>query len=350
MKRAAESLAYGGGMLLSRLRGAPRLLSASLYLTHRCNLSCVYCSSPLRAGRELDTAQWLRVVDELADLGCRRFAILGGEPLLRSDLADIIAHATRRGVACVVTSNGLLVPRRIDWLRGVKTLVLSLDAVGSANDQVRGAGVYESVRAAVAAARAAGIAVKLNTVLSLPTAPGLDALLRFVDDNDLHVTLNVVRSGNASLWRDAVSVKAEDAEIAALLERLADLARRNRRILFSPETYRYAARWGDFSRDRLVVDEVASDDPRLRGAPRCQAGRYFIAVEPDGSLSPCSTTSGELSQGNVVEEGVEAVWRRLHDHPCVACYAPCLVEKNALFSLQPRVVARFFNRHLRRFA
>ena len=40
-------------------------------ITHRCPLQCPYCSNPLeleRAGTELDTATWLRVLDEAAAL------------------------------------------------------------------------------------------------------------------------------------------------------------------------------------------------------------------------------------------------------------------------------------------
>src|SRR5205085_5555039 len=103
-------------------------------------------------------------------LGCRRVTFLGGEPLLRADLADLIAAARERGLRTVVTSNGLLVPRRIETLRSVDTLVLSLDAPGPANDAVRGEGVFDAVEAALDCARRLGIPVKLNAVLSAVTA------------------------------------------------------------------------------------------------------------------------------------------------------------------------------------
>jgi hypothetical protein len=48
-------------------------------------------------------------------------------------------------------------------------------------------------------------------------------------------------------------------------------------------------------------------------------------------------------------DGVEAAWRRLHSHGCVACYSPCLVEQNYLLSLDPRVIGQFVRRHLPRF-
>jgi len=337
-------------LLRGRLRRRPALISTNIYLTQRCNLRCVYCSSPLRRTPELDTAQWFAILDELADLGCQRIAFLGGEPLLRADLPEIIARARARGMRCVLTSNGLLVPRRIDSLRGLDTLVLSLDAPGSANDAVRGEGVCAAVAAAIAAARRAGLPVKLNAVMSAVTAPHLDDLLAFTERHDLYLTVNVVRSGAPDLWHNAASVKADDAAISRLLERLATLARSNRRLLFSPKTYRYAATWGDYGRDRYEADELPADDPRRRDGPRCRAGRAYISIDADGSVHPCALTFDRITGGNAVADGVAAAWRRLHAHQCVACFAPCLVEKNFISSLHPAVLAHFARRHLSRFA
>ncbi len=119
---------------------------------------------------------------------------------------------------------------------------------------------------------------------------------------------------------------------------------------FRPDTYRYAARWADYSRDRFEAHEIAADDPRVRSGPACRAGRDYLSIGPDGTVYPCALTFNRLPGGNVVSDGVEGAWRRLHDHSCIACYAPCLVQKNYLFSLKPSVVGQFVWRHLRRYA
>jgi MoaA/NifB/PqqE/SkfB family radical SAM enzyme len=345
-----NALAAGLQVLTSRVRGKPSLVGASLYLTQRCNLRCTYCSSPLRRTPELSTVQWCTIIDELAELGCRRLALLGGEPLLRADLGELIAHSRARGIRNALTSNGLLVPRRIDTLRGLDTLILSLDAPGPANDAVRGEGVFEAVEAAIAAARAAGLRLKLNAVMSAVTAPHLDHLLAFVERHDLYLTINVVRSGAPDLWKDAATIKPDDAEISRLCERLAAVARTNPRLLFSPSTYQYGAAWGDYSRDRYEAHELPADDPRRRGGPRCQAGRAYMSIDADGTVYPCVATMHRIAGGNAAIDGVAAAWRQLNDHQCVACYTTCLVEQNFLYSLQPSVVVHFARRHLMRFA
>lgn len=349
-RAAARTAGAGLRLLADRLGGAPALLSANCYFTQRCNLRCVYCSAPLRGTPELDTATWRGILDELAALGCRRLALLGGEPLLRADLGELIAHARGRGLAVGLTSNGLLVPRRLDALRPLSHLVLSLDAPGPANDAVRGDGVHAAVEAALAAARSIGLPVKLNAVLSAPTAPQLDALLAFCDRHDLPLTVNVVRSGAPDLWHEAARVRPDDAAVAALLTRLAALARRHPRLLFSPDAYRYAAGWGDYGRDRVERGEWPVDDPRLRRAPPCHHGRNAISIDADGAVYPCVVTFGRITGGNAARDGVAAAWRRLHAHDCLACFSPCTVEQNNLLALRPGPVWHFARRHLGRFA
>jgi MoaA/NifB/PqqE/SkfB family radical SAM enzyme len=243
----------------------------------------------------------------------------------------------------------VLVPRRIDALHGIDTLVLSLDAPGPANDAVRGEGVFAAVVRAIEAARAAGIPVKLNAVLSRDTAGQLDALLAFAERQDLFLTVSVMRSGASDLWHRAETIKAPDAAIADLLARLAQLARRNRRLLFSPATYEYGARWGDYARDRLEAGDVAPDDPRVRSGPPCRAGTSYLSIAPDGTAFPCVSTNDRIRGANAAREGTAAAWRSLHAHSCVACWASCLVEQNSLFSLRPRTLVHFTRRHLPRF-
>ena len=58
-------------------------LAALLELTHRCPLQCPYCSNPVeleRAKGELSTTEWMRVLDEAAELGILQVHFSGGEP------------------------------------------------------------------------------------------------------------------------------------------------------------------------------------------------------------------------------------------------------------------------------
>jgi len=347
--RVEKALRYTGRMLRNILFQEPTLVFAKIHTTFRCNLRCTYCNLPSLRTPELSTGQWLSVIDQLADLGCRRVTLTGGESLLRQDLPELIRGIRERGMSCLLVSNGVLVSKMIDRLKLLNTLTLSLDAVGSAHDAVRGEGVFEAVKEAIAAAKGAGIPVKINSVMSVKTAPMLDDLLEFVEQNKIYITIGILRSEETDLWGQAVTIKAEDEEIRRTLKRLANLSWTNKWILFSETTYRYAALWDDFLKDRYETGDLPEDNPILRAGPRCHAGRNYMTILPDGMVYPCIMTALRIPGGNVVTDGVKEAWRQLHQHRCVACYIPCQVEQNFLFSLKPRVVKNFVKKHLAHF-
>jgi MoaA/NifB/PqqE/SkfB family radical SAM enzyme len=257
----------------------PAAPPSNVYLTQRCNLRCVYCSAPFRGTGELDTATW-RVFDELADLGCLRMAILGGEPLLRADVGDLIAHTPARHERRpdLERAAGAAAARQVARPLAPRPQPRCARAV---NDAVRGAGVFAAVQAALAAARSIGIPVKLNAVMSSETAPHLDALLAFCEREDLSLTINVVRSEAPDLWRDAASVRPEDATLSALLTRLAAEARRNPRLLFSPSST--ATPPAGAATARIAPSAATGRRTiRVRDAPACHHRRNTIAIDADG--------------------------------------------------------------------
>lgn len=91
----------------------PDLRKLHLEVTHRCNFACRACYlgrylKPGTASRtgEGTTVQWLDVVREAAELGCRYATVTGGEPFLRPDLLEILAALTDAGIVIDINTNG----------------------------------------------------------------------------------------------------------------------------------------------------------------------------------------------------------------------------------------------------
>ena len=94
-------------------------LSGDLAITHRCNLKCVHCYLGLKrrdaqlTRKELNTAQFLSIIDDLVQAGCLFLLITGGEPLIREDFDEIYRYAKTRGLLVTVFTNGTLVNDQI---------------------------------------------------------------------------------------------------------------------------------------------------------------------------------------------------------------------------------------------
>ena len=159
-------------------RRAPLLVAWRL--TERCNLRCRQCALWLDPPEELSPREAEAYAREMVAEGVLAVSLLGGEVLLREDLGRLIAILDHGGVAVRVTSNGILVPRRLDTLRRARLLKLSLDGPEEVHDSLRGQGAYAGLMAGLEAARRAGIPVQLNTVLSRELLPGIDAYLALV--------------------------------------------------------------------------------------------------------------------------------------------------------------------------
>jgi GTP 3',8-cyclase len=147
-----------------------------LSLTDRCNLRCVYCMP--------EHPQWLPrdallTADELqrlagvfvTQLGIDEVRLTGGEPLLRADVVDITARLDRlRGAGLgriAMTSNGARLDRHARALHaaGLDDLNISLDAVTPQGFARLTGGELAPVLRGIDAARAAGLPVKINSVI-----------------------------------------------------------------------------------------------------------------------------------------------------------------------------------------
>ncbi|OYT33169.1 heme biosynthesis protein [Archaeoglobales archaeon ex4484_92] len=109
-------------------------------ITSKCNLKCVHCyASPLPIRNELLTEQCFEVVDKLAKFGVPLIIFSGGEPLMRHDLTEIANYARKKGIKCVLSTNGTLINKDVAEELSVFDYVgVSLDGIGEANDKFRG--------------------------------------------------------------------------------------------------------------------------------------------------------------------------------------------------------------------
>ncbi len=119
-----------------------RLDCAIWEFTLKCNLRCSHCGSSAGIARkdELTTEECFHLCEELAKLGCREVAIMGGEPFLRKDWVEVSQCVKDLGMRLSFVSNGLLIKQVISELKELRPQVvgISIDGMEQAHDMIRG--------------------------------------------------------------------------------------------------------------------------------------------------------------------------------------------------------------------
>lgn len=126
---------------------------ASFDITYRCNLKCVMChawpeSKKIGKDQELSREEIVSAAKHISEkYGVRVFRFLGGEPLIRKDLIEIVRDISSFATT-LVTTNGLLLDEptcRALINAGLTGISISLDGPRENCDTLRGKGVYERV-------------------------------------------------------------------------------------------------------------------------------------------------------------------------------------------------------------
>ncbi|MEU6238429.1 pyrroloquinoline quinone biosynthesis protein PqqE, partial [Kitasatospora sp. NPDC047058] len=276
-------------------------------LTHRCPLQCTYCANPVELTRhhdELDTDQWLRLLDQARGLGVLQVHLTGGEPLLRRDLTALVRHAHHLGLYTNLITSGLpLDGARAAQLAdaGLDHVQLSLqDADLRRADAVAGLAAHERKLAAAALLTGAGLPLTVNAVLHRGNVARLGALA------DLAVALGADRVELAHTqyygwaWRNRAHLAPSEEQVRQAERDVAAARERHG--------------------DRIEITHVAADHHGGTVKPCMDGwGRRQLVVAPDGTVLPCLAAAQlpGLPLPNAVTDGLAASW---HDSPAFNRY------------------------------
>lgn len=270
-KLTPAEMAIGGYKFFTYLvRGG--LFNINLEVTKRCNARCDFCDY-WQEPNPPELTDYVPVVRKLMPLSV---SLTGGEPLLRTDLGEIIASLRRSFgflVLGLVTNGLLLTPARGQelWEAGLNELTISLDYLDERHDRDRGLpGLAEHILGVTPLLKKAGIEVCYNVVLKKGNYREIPALLERAASLGVKVSLstyNCWRTGN-----DRHMLGPED--LPALGEVLARVKafKKRKNTLTTGEFY--LERIPGFFQNRRV--------------PGCTAGLNWLQVTPDGMIKRCS--------------------------------------------------------------
>ena len=200
------------------LSRVPRLpLEGSLDLTYRCNNNCRHCwlrippASPEKQ-RELTHQEIIGIVDAARAMGCRRWSISGGEPMLRPDFAEIFNYITSKSTSYSLNTNGTLITPKIAQLmkrKGVKMVAL-YGATADVHDHVtRNPGSYEATMRGFAYLKEAGAGFVVQVIPMRDNHHQYQDMIRLAESLSDHY-----RIGAAWLYLSACGDPQINCEIA----------------------------------------------------------------------------------------------------------------------------------------
>ena len=288
--------------------------------TNNCNLRCKHCYQDAgvmgsRMGkRELTTEERKRVVDELSRYDIPSIFFSGGEPLIEKDFLEVARYAKSKGFYLTIASNGTLITK--DMARkladiGFGYIQVSIDAATpEKHDEFRGVkGMWE---------RAVQGIKNLNEV-------GLTPVIAYTHTKDTHnefrgilelrkkigaykvVVYNYIPVGRGDIENDPTPQMREE-----IMKIMYDELQNEHHVLATtnPVFGAYCKMNGASSAilahyADLRVKELGAIADVIGG---CGAGRAYVAIQPDGGVTPC-VYMPNLVVGNLMEQSLGEIWK-----------------------------------------
>lgn len=139
------------------------MLELVLQLTYNCQLRCKYCYV-FKRKKEIPYEVVLNVLDDARKTRITRINLYGGEPLLYTHIKDLLLYLRGKFDEIILPTNGLLLPKYIDYLPPNTVVQVSIDGSREVTDYLRGRGVYDRVIEALECLRDSGLTFGLGAV------------------------------------------------------------------------------------------------------------------------------------------------------------------------------------------
>lgn len=274
-------------------KNIPHLMS--LAVTDVCNASCKHCcfydafEDPTR--EPLTLAQLKTLVREAQELGVSQINFVGGEPLNRPDLTDVIRSVDKNLSSTLMYTNGWNLSDRAPSLReaGLDSVYVSIDSADrKKHDTSRGSeGFFDRALKGIKAALRSGMSTGISCCLTPEAfrAGDFETLVEFARNHGVHevIVFDAMPTGRMSDREDLID---DEAWLEELIQR----------------SKRFNA---DLSYPGVLIHAHMTSHRSLG----CSCGTSFFYVSPYGDVTSCDFN--HRSFGNVLEEPLFKIWDTL---------------------------------------
>jgi len=292
--------------------GVPPLRLIAWEITRSCNLACKHCRAEARLEPypgELTTEEAKALIDTFPETGSPIIIFTGGEPLLRKDVFELVAHADAKGLRCVMAPNGTLIDEK-NALRmvesGIQRCSISIDGPDAkSHDEFRGVpGAFNASMRGIEHLKNAGIEFQINTTVTKGNLAHFKEIFHLAEDLGAaawHIFLLVPTGRGATLGSEVISAE----EYEDVLNWFYDFRKQTKMQLKAT----CAPHYHRVLRQRAKEDgtPVTFENFGLDAVSRgCLGGTGFCFISHTGQVQPCGYL--EIDCGNVRKTPFPKIW------------------------------------------
>lgn len=297
--------------ILKTVEGKPTPVMMNFAVTANCICNCWHCSFSDRTKKnQLTVAELKDAIGQVQDLGTSMIGFTGGEPLLRSDIEEVISLVGDRSMSLMFSTGFGLTPERVRGLKaaGLGIPVVSLDHYDAAkHDKRRGKeGMHATAIKAIEMYQAEGMYVAVSFVPDHELISNREELFKTLEFfkslgiNDMRLTSPIL-SGQLT---DHPEEKLDESDVARVNE--------VQNFLVKHKGYPACFAYDVFEGEKFYG---------------CGAGFHFIFVDSSGNVCPCDFCS--VSLGNMRERRISDIWEeytKIFRAPGCSCYANAISQ------------------------
>ncbi len=323
-------------------RKLPRIVV--LVVNNACNFKCKYCFGSYHrrnASEDFTSMELKEIIDDLDRNGTMYATVHGGETLLRNDIGEIVRYMKDKGWCVNLITNGTLLAQKIEEIKMVDGLCISLDGREENNDLNRGRGTYNKALQAIKVAKGYDIPLRVQSTLTKHTFGDIRYMAELAEELSFHLEFSILFPSTPEVEELSLS----DEEVRSAIREIITVKREGFPVFISDESLNLALNWPvSFSTPTLTKEDLP---PGVKPIP-CGYTRHKFTIDADGRAFPCFPLMNTFDALNVKAVGVKRAFEHVvEDTRCVLC--PFLTQNDWSFmmTLSPSFLMNQVKLHLK---
>lgn len=319
-----RNIRSGMKVISGKITGKKYPIKINFISTYRCDNNCGYCKiGKMKRRSEMSTTEVKNMIDNLSSLGAEHITFIGGEPLLREDIGDLLDYAKHKGLLTTMSSNGNLVKKKSSELDSLDMLIVCLNGPEKVHDAIRGKGNYKKIINLLSGKKDIKKPGLITAIITQQNIGYLDFLLKIARSYGVFINFQPV-------FRNELA-KVENESLKDII-----LSKEKTKEVFN---YLISKKKEGFP--------ISNSYPSLKNFAssgffkfkKCYLPDCSITIGPEGNVYSCYKYVNSKKSLNGNKVGWKKAFQEKVYDGCKTCYYGCHIEDNLLYGLHPQSVS-----------